>query len=326
MNDAIGRRNALQDSRIAVLDRLLEIRRTEEMIQELFADGLVHGTTHLCNGQEAVSVGLARAVRLSDQVTCTYRGHGTALALGMTLESVLGEVMGREIGCVGGVGGSMHLADATVGLMPTFAIVGAGIPVGAGAALTAQVLGDDAVGVAVFGDGATNIGAFHETLNLASIWKLPAVFLCENNHFGEYSRIDITTPVEDLGRRAESYAIPWEIVDGQDVDAVAQAIEKAATQARGGEGPQFIEAKTYRFAGHSRSDTAPYRDPDELAAWQARDPIDLFVRRLLDEGELTHQSLSDLRAAVDDRIHSAVEIVKESPVPPPSAMFRHVYS
>ena len=155
--------------------------------------GLVHGTTHLCIGQEAVAVGVAAAARVSDTVTCTYRGHGVALALGLTPVDLLGEILGREVGSIGGIGGSMHLCDPEIGLLPTFAIVGAGIPVAAGAALTAQVRGTDDAALAVFGDGSTNIGAFHEALNLASIWKLPVVFVCENNQYGEYSRVDLTT-------------------------------------------------------------------------------------------------------------------------------------
>src|SRR5262245_12345199 len=169
---------------------MLEIRRFEDRIKELFAEGLIHGTTHTCQGQEAVSIGIAVAARPTDHVCCTYRGHGTALALGMTLESVLGEITGRAGGTLGGVGGSMHLSERSVGLLPTSAIVGAGIPIAAGAALTAQVMGEEHCAIGVFGDGATNIGAFHEGLNLAAIWQLPAVFICENNTYGEYSRID----------------------------------------------------------------------------------------------------------------------------------------
>jgi acetoin:2,6-dichlorophenolindophenol oxidoreductase subunit alpha len=260
MTESQQRREAVRTDAVARLERMVEIRTLEDQLQDLFLEGIVHGTTHLCQGQEAVAVGIAAATRSSDSVACTYRGHGVALALGLTPRALLGEVMGRAEGCVGGLGGSMHLVDLSVGLLPTFAIVGAGIPVAAGAALTAQVRGTDDVGLAVFGDGASNIGAFHETLNLAAIWKLPVVFVCENNRFGEYSHITRTTPVEDIALRAQGYAIPAEIVDGQDADAVSDAIGRAVDRARVGEGPQFVECKTYRYAGHSRSDTAAYRD------------------------------------------------------------------
>ena len=234
---------------------MLEIRRFEDRIKELFAEGLIHGTTHTCQGQEAVSVGIATAVPPSDHVCCTYRGHGHAFALGMTPDSVLGEISGRTIGTIGGVGGSMHLSERSIGLLPTSAIVGAGIPIAAGAALSAQVRGTDECCVAIFGDGATNIGAFHEGLNLAAIWKLPVVFVCENNIYGEYTRIDLTTPVTDLAVRASSYAMPSAIVDGQDVDAVIAAMGEAlrpGSQRRRSD--VRSRCKTYRYSGHSRAD------------------------------------------------------------------------
>ena len=222
---AVDRRAALQGSRLEQLARMVEIRLVEETVQTLYNDGHIRGSTHLANGQEAVSVGIATVARPTDTVACTYRGHGTALALGVTPEGVLGEICGRSIGCIGGMGGSMHLGDMSVGLLPTFAIVGAGVPVAAGAALTAWVRGTDDAAIAIFGDGATNIGAFHEGLNLAGILKLPVVFVCENNLYGEYSRINLTTPVEHLADRAAAYGMPGVAVDGQDVDEVIAAVE-----------------------------------------------------------------------------------------------------
>ena len=220
LNTPVARREALSD-RVEQLRRMMEIRSVEERIQKLFADGQVRGSTHLCSGQEAVSVGIARATDPDDVATCTYRGHGHALALGATPVQVLGEICGRAVGCGGGLGGSMHLMEASVGLLPTFAIVGAGLPIACGAAMAARARGTDRVAIAIFGDGSTNIGAFHEALNFAAIRKLPVVFICENNLYGEYSRINLTTPVEDLAVRAASYDMPGIIVDGQDVDAVA---------------------------------------------------------------------------------------------------------
>ena len=322
----LERRKALQNDRVERFRRMVEIRSFEDRVKGLFAEGIVHGTTHTCQGQEAVAVGIAAAARPTDQVTCTYRGHGVALALGLTGESVLAEIMGRVAGSVGGVGGSMHLCEPEVGLLPTFAIIGAGIPVAAGAALTAQVNGTDDAAIAVFGDGASNIGAFHEGINLAAIWKLPVVFVCENNQYGEYSRIDITTPIEDLADRAASYGIPGVIVDGQDPDAVEQAMNEALARARAGDGPSLLEAKTYRYAGHSRADTAPYRIPGEFERWYERDPINTFRARLIDEGLLTAVSAEQLEEAVGVALEELVAHVKESPFPEPAAMFRNVYA
>ncbi len=209
----------------------------------------------------------------------------------------------------------MHLSDPSVGLLPTFAIVGAGIPVAVGGALTAQVRGTNDVAVAVFGDGATNIGAFHEGLNLAAVWNLPVVFVCENNMYGEYSRIDKTTPVSDIADRAASYAMSSEIVDGQDPDLVNSALRLAINRARAGEGPTLIEAKTYRFAGHSRSDKALYRPDGELEFWLDRDPIVIFGRRLVGEGVLTEDDLEKIRATQEQLLEESVEAVLRSPAP-----------
>lgn len=325
MTNAQDRRARLRD-RTGLLERLVEIRIFEDRVRDLFFEGIVHGTTHTCQGQEAVSVGLASALRPTDSVTCTYRGHGVALALGLTPETVLGEIMGRTVGSVGGVGGSMHLSDPEVGLLPTFAIVGAGIPVAAGAALTAQVLGRDDVAVGVFGDGATNIGAFHEGLNLAAVWRLPVVFVCENNVYGEYSRIDRTTPITDLAQRASSYGMPSRIVDGQDVDVVSAAVREAVEHARSGGGPSLLEMKTYRYAGHSRSDEAGYRPEGELEQWRQRDPLVIFSDRLVKEGALSAHDADALRERVAAAVEDVVERVKASPTPDVDAMFRNVYA
>ena len=321
----LERRAALADP-VERWDRMVEIRHFEDRIKELFAEGLIHGTTHTCQGQEAVSIGIAVAARPTDHVCCTYRGHGTALALGMTLDAILGEITGRVIGTIGGVGGSMHLSERSVGLLPTSAIVGAGIPIAAGAALTAQVRGEDNCAIAVFGDGATNIGAFHEGLNLAAIWQLPVVFVCENNSYGEYSRIDLTTPVTDLAVRAASYAIPSEIVDGQDVDSVIAAVSSALERARSGGGPTFLECKTYRYSGHSRADQATYRPAGELDEWLARDPIELYRNQLVAEGTLDAAKAEALRSSIVQRIEDCVERVMASEPAGVAAMFQHVYA
>lgn len=323
MSEVLSRRQALTD-RVERLRRMIEIRRTEEGIQAMFAAGLVKGTTHTCQGQEAVAVAVASVLRPDDPVTCTYRGHGHALALGLTPLQVIGEVLGRTAGSIGGVGGSMHLANMEVGLLPTFAIVGAGIPVAVGAAIARRARGSDAVSVALFGDGATNIGAFHEGLNLARVWNVPVVFVCENNLYGEYSRIDRTTPFEDLHRRAAAYDIPSRAVDGQDADTLVAELTEEVETARATSIPRFVEVKTYRFVGHSRSDTAPYRRPGELEQWLERDPIDILSRRLVSEGLLDPAGVEGLDAEVTREVEVAVEKAKAAPPPPLSAMFANV--
>jgi pyruvate dehydrogenase E1 component alpha subunit len=317
------RRAALVSDPVEQYARMVEIRDLEERVNELFAAGTIHGTTHLCIGQEALAVGLATVLRPTDAVTATYRGHGVALALGMTPRSVLAEIMGRAEGCTGGVGGSMHLCDMTVGLLPTFAIIGAGLPVAAGAALAYQNRDEDSVAVAVFGDGASNIGAFHEALNLAAVWKLPVVFVLDNNVYGEYSRINTTTPFEDLHVRAVSYGMPGEMVDGMDTVKVQATIGAAVERAREGGGPTLVEAKTYRFAGHSRADTAPYRPEGEFEKWQERDPLLVTRTTLLDAG-IASDRLDAVAAEVRASLAATVAEVEQLPAPGVEAMFTHI--
>ena len=305
-------------------ERMLEIRMVEDEAMSLFYEGLISGTMHTCQGQEAIAVGLAAVLRPTDTVTCTYRGHGHALALGLAPLPVLAELLGRRDGVLEGKGGSMHLSSPEVGLLPTFAIVGAGIPVSAGAAYASQVLGDDGVAVAIFGDGAANIGAFHEGLNLAAIWRLPAIFVCENNLYGEYSRIDKTTPVNDIASRAAGYAMPGVIVDGQDLDAVMAAVEEAVKRARTGGGPTLLEMKTYRFVGHSRGDPAKYRPAGELEQWKARDPIALYERQLVSRKLADDAKLAAIRQTVGERVAAAVAAARASEPPDVGVMLQHV--
>ncbi|GDX25599.1 MAG: thiamine pyrophosphate-dependent dehydrogenase E1 component subunit alpha [Streptomycetaceae bacterium] len=323
MITSLSRRQQLS-TEVGRLERMLEIRAVEESIQNLYNDGHVRGSTHLANGQEAVSVGIATVLRPSDVVTCTYRGHAAALALGVTPEGVLGEICGRVIGCSGGIGGSMHLMDASVGLMPTFAIVGAGLPVAAGVALAAKLKKNDSVALTIFGDGSTNIGAFHETLNMASIFKLPVIFVIENNLYGEYTRINLSTPISDLADRADSYAMRKEIVDGQDIDAVISSISAAVEFARAGNGPSLIEAKTYRYSGHSRSDPATYRLPGELDQWKQRDPLNIAAERLISKGTFSGSDLEKMKAEITLRVSHAIETVLASDGPSLDELLKHV--
>ena len=326
MSAELKRRSALAGNKVAQYERMIEIRTLEEQINALFASGEIRGTTHLCIGQEALAVGLASVLRPTDIVSATYRGHGIALALGLSPESVLGEIMGKTVGCCGGVGGSMHLSNMELGLLPTSAIIGGGMPVAAGAALSFQTRGTDDVAVAVFGDGATNIGAFHETLNLAAIWNLPIVFICDNNVYGEYSRIDITTPLEDLHHRGESYRMPHYAIDGMDIAAVQEGIQKAVDHARSGKGPTFIEAKTYRFSGHSRADLALYRPEGELEKWQARDPIKLTEEKLVKEKLIDAAQINKIKEETLKVIEGVVEVCKSAPNPTLASMFQNIYT
>lgn len=319
----LARRAALAD-RLEQLTRMIEIRAVEDRVQKLFGEGHIRGSTHLANGQEAVAVGIARVVEPDDIVTCTYRGHGHALALGVTPVGVIGEICGRTIGCAGGLGGSMHLVEPEVGLLPTAAIIGAGLPIACGAAMAARAKGTDRIAVSIFGDGSTNIGAFHEALNFAAVLKLPVVFVCENNLYGEYSRIELTTAVEDIAIRATSYNMPGIMVDGQDVDAVAEAMETAVARARRGDGPSLLEMKTYRYSGHSRSDPATYRRPGELAEWLKRDPIDILAAKLVEERLLASDGLEALKADVRGAVERATEEVLASPHPDMSEIMSHV--
>jgi acetoin:2,6-dichlorophenolindophenol oxidoreductase subunit alpha len=313
------------EQRLDLLRQMHEIRFFEQHLQRLFEQGLIRGSTHLCIGQEAVSVGVCSALREGDTATCTYRGHGTTLAMGAPLDRTFGEILGRAGGLCGGKGGSMHLTDRSVGLLGSFAIVGAHLPIAVGAAFAARYLRQDKISVCFFGDGATNIGAFHEALNLAAVWKLPAVFVCENNLYGEYSPIASTTPVEQLVDRAASYAMAAERVDGNDVIAVRRATIAAADRARGGEGPTLIEALTYRWSGHSRSDPARYRPPGELEHWQERDPIKRLCEQLGEDG-VTAEDCDRVAAAAEASVAEALERAKGWPEPDLDSRFTDVYA
>lgn len=295
--------------------RMIEIRLFEDKVQELFQQGLIEGTTHLCQGQEAVSVGAMAALQPDDYLTVTYRGHGHAIARGLEIEMLFAEIMGRSTGCCRGVGGSMHFTDFSRGLIGAFAIVGAGLPVAVGAALSAKLKGEDRVALTFFGDGTTNIGTFHEALNMASVWAAPVVFIIENNLYGEYSPVRDTTPLDDLAERAKSYAIPGVVVDGQDVEAVHAAVQEAVDRARRGEGPSLLEMKTYRYRGHSRTDPAKYRVPGELERWKERDPIALLGAVLAQDGTLPEDAQRQIWTELQAHIDHAAARAAEAPCP-----------
>jgi pyruvate dehydrogenase E1 component alpha subunit len=319
----------LPGDRTLLLDlqrRMLEIRFFEEEVMRLFMLNLVRGSTHLYQGQEAVAVGACSALREGDTMTCTYRGHGAVLAMGAPLDRTMAEILGKAEGLCGGKGGSMHLTDLSVGALGSFAIVGAHLPFAAGAALSAQHLDTGAVSIAFFGDGTTNIGAFHEALNLAAVWKLPVIFVCENNLYGEYSPLASTTAVERLTDRAASYAMTAQRVDGNDVLAVRSAVGAAAAHARDGKGPTLLEALTYRQKGHSRTDAGAYRPPGELEEWLARDPITRFERFLTETGTASDVELAELRERAEAVVREATERAVAWPEPGLESRFDDVFA
>ncbi len=305
---------------------MVRIRLFEDKVQELFQTGQIQGTTHLCQGQEAVSVGAIAAMRPGDVQTNTYRGHGEALALGMAPEIAFAELMGRSTGCSGGVGGSMHLIDSRKGNIGANAIVGAGLPIAVGAAVAFQMQHVPNVALTFFGDGATNIGTFHEALNMAAIWTAPVVFIVANNLYGEYSPLRATTPIDDLARRADPYRMPGVIVDGQDVDAVYAATIEAVDRARRGDGPSLLEMKTYRYRGHSRSDPAKYRPAGELDAWKARDPIELLAAKLIADGVISPNGPAEIRSEIQVEIDAAAEHAAAAPHPTLEETRPYVYA
>lgn len=306
--------------------RMVLVREFEGGVQKLYEKGLVHGSTHLCDGQEAIAVGFAAALRVDDYSTHTYRGHGHALARGMSLEGAFGEILGRGTGVNKGKGGSMHLTDARLGLMGSFAIVGAGLPVAVGLGKAAQLSDSGRVSVTFFGDGATNIGAFHEALNLAAVWGAPVVFVCENNLYGEYSRINVTTPVSDIATRSGSYAMRSVILDGNDVAAVLLCATDVIEAARSGRGPSLVECKTYRQRGHSKSDAATYRPREEVEAWCARDPIKVTKAQLLASGEATESTLIEAATEIRDRVSKAALRAEAAPWPDADELTSDVYA
>jgi pyruvate dehydrogenase E1 component alpha subunit len=272
-----------------------------------------------------VSVGACSALEQGDTMTCTYRGHGHVLAMGAPLDASFGEILGKEQGLCAGRGGSMHLTDISVGALGSFAVVGAHLPFACGTGFAAQVLGTGSVSACFFGDGTTNIGAFHEALNLASIWKLPVLFVCENNLYGEYSPIATTTPVTELAQRAAAYAIPGTRIDGNDVMAVRRAVGEARARAAAGEGPTMIEAMTYRHMGHSRSDPATYRPPGELEEWKQRDPITLFQAALASDEQLS-ADIEGARSRASAAVAEALERALAWPEPDPASRFDYVWA
>jgi acetoin:2,6-dichlorophenolindophenol oxidoreductase subunit alpha len=302
------------------------LREAEQRAFDLFLQNLVKGTSHLSLGQEAVAAGFAAAMQPGDLTFCTYRGHAHTLARGVPVEKVLGELMGRDNGLMRGKGGSMHLTSVEHGVMGSYAIVGAHLPIACGAAWRAQYRGEKDVTACFFGDGTTNIGAFHEALNLAVIWKLPVVFVCENNLYMEYTPIgEVTAVKRPAADRAAAYGLEAIVVDGQDADAVFDVAKTAFARARAGQGPSLIECLTYRYSGHSRADPAKYRPEGELDQWRARDPIKLYRTRLVERG-VAESVLSKIESEIRSEVDRATEACKAAPISSESILSTDVYA
>lgn len=302
------------------------IRRFEEAVDDLFARGLMHGTMHLSIGQEASATGVTSALRPDDFITSTHRGHGHTIGKGADLVRMMAELLAKETGYCRGRGGSMHIADVATGNLGANGIVAGGIPIAAGAALSAKMRGSGQVVACFFGDGATNEGAFHEALNLAAIWKLPVVFVCENNKYGMSFSTERSMAVEHVSDRAVAYGMPGVTVDGNDADAVYAAATEAVERARRGEGPTLLETVTYRWKGHSKSDKNLYRTKDEIEEWKAKDPIVAFESTVLAAGTLTQEQIEQIRADIREEIRDAVRTANAAPDADPATLADAVFA
>jgi TPP-dependent pyruvate/acetoin dehydrogenase alpha subunit len=314
------------DALLGMCRTMVAIREFEERLYRLFLTETMPGTMHQYTGQEAVAAGVCAALAPTDYIASTHRGHGHAIAKGVSLPSMMAEMFARDTGCCRGMGGSMHLGDPAVGMLAATAIVGGGIPIATGAALSAQLRGSGQVAVAFFGDGASNEGSFHESLNQAGAWRLPVLYVCENNLYGFSVPFREASAVTDIAPRAAAYGFPGISVDGNDVLAVYEAATEAVARARAGEGPTLIECKTYRHRGHSRFEKPVYRTDEELQAWLERDPISRYRDFLVNEGVLTEEAFERMVAEIRAELEEAIAFARQSPEPPPDAALRYVYA
>ena len=311
---------------VGLLRDMRRIRVSDERVGERARRGEVPGLLHLGVGEEAVSVGACAALRSEDKITSTHRAHGHFLAKGGSPKTLMAELYGKEAGCCRGKGGSMHLVDMNIGFLGANGVVGAGLPLAVGAALGARIKGEDWVVVCFFGDGANNEGAFHESLNLATVWNLPVVFLCENNQYGISQNILSQQKVANVADRAISYDLPSQIIDGNDVLAVFGAISKATDAARQGKGPTLVECITYRISGHYEGDPDAYRDLGEVAVWLQKDPIQRFQDLLLNKGVVLPEEMESLFRDVDATVDEAVTFAAGAPYPTPDKAEKHVFA
>ena len=317
---------SMSEELIGYLRKMLEIRYFEEKVMDLLSRDIVKGASHMYAGEEAVAVGACSAIREDDYITSTHRGHGHCIAKGGDPKLMLAELCGKATGYCKGRGGSMHIADVRSGNLGATGIVGSNIPVATGAGLSVRLRNTDQVVLCFFGDGAANTGAFHESLNMAAIWKLPVVYICENNLYGMSVSVKRAFPFEDISERAKGYSIPGVIANGMDVLDVREVVGKAVARARNGDGPTLVECKTYRYYGHSRSDPRIYRTREEEKAWRARDTIRNFAQKLMDEGVLTPEGLNDLEDQVTKEIEEAEEFALSSTYPSVESLYDDVYT
>lgn len=302
------------------------IRFFEEKVDEFFAKGMIHGTTHLAVGQEASAAGACAVIEEKDKITSTHRGHGHCIAKGATVDKMMAELFGRTTGYCKGKGGSMHIADVEKGNLGANGIVAGGIPLAVGSALTAHMKKLDYVTLCFFGDGATNEGSFHEALNLASVWNLPVVFICENNQYGMSGPVKEMVNIEDIATRSESYGFPGVVADGNDIVEMMNVTNEAVERARKGEGPTLIEAKTYRWKGHSKSDAKKYRTREEEKEWKAKDGIKRFKEVLIEAAIITEEEAETLRQEAKKEVEDSVEFAKNSPMPTEDELLTDVYA
>ena len=302
---------------LSFYEQMVKIRKFEEKLFEVFMTKPMPGSMHQYNGQEAVAVGVCSHLAKDDYVSSTHRGHGHCVAKGADINGVMAEMFAKTTGCCKGMGGSMHIADFSVGMLGANAIVGGGIPIAVGAGWTCKFKKNKKVSVVFFGDGASNEGSFHESMNLAAIWNLPVIFVCENNLYGFSTHYKRTMLIDDIADRAAGYGMPGVVVDGQDLLAVRKAAGEAIENARNGKGPTLIECKTYRYRGHSRFENPNYRTKEELKEWQKRDPINLFAKYLAKEYNVKEDELEKISNNVDAMMDAAVEFSEQSPDPKP---------
>lgn len=307
--------------------QMVLIRLVEENAALLYQQGKIGGFLHLYIGQEAVSTGLISVRKPQDRVITAYRDHGVALNCGLSAREVMAELLGKTTGCSKGKGGSMHMADVNKNFWGGHAIVGAHLPLAAGLALGDQYQGADGVTICMFGEGATNIGYFHEAINLSKVWKLPVVWVCENNHYGMGTAVERASAVSEIRQKAEGYQIPNRCVDGMNVLTVREAALEAIEHARLGNGPFFLEIETYRFRGHSMGDPERYRKASEVKTWQEEnDPINIYRKILIDQGMATEAELNALDVQAEQETQDAIQFAENSPEPPPEALFEHIYT
>lgn len=314
------------DEKIQMYRDMLKIRFFENKVFELYGQNLVPGTIHLYAGEEAVAVGTCSNLRKDDYIVSTHRGHGHCLAKGASLDRTMAEILGRRTGYCKGKGGSMHIADFSIGMLGATAVVGAGIPIATGAGLSIKLRRTDQVAACFFGDGASNQGTFHEGINMAAVWNLPVLFVCENNLYAMGTRQTQVMLLENVAQRASAYGIPGTSVDGNNVLDVYEATAEACTRARNGAGPSLIECKTYRHKGHSRWDPATYRPKEEVDKWLMRDPIRRMKTHLLDHGILSEPEATKIEKETSTAVEKAVKFAVDSPFPTADEAYEDIYA